>query len=168
MRQVPFLNLWNTCGQLLSPHLSWFAWSNLFMSLPLPPLPLDSNLLKWLYTLLSLYFRHPSKAGVCGWQGSVGISDLIQCTKLNCWIMNGWMKTINTWFRKSPHCAQSTALHWTDPQSTLLTDFDVFENGEGRFLVSERVLFAQYVLALNPKTVIAPEVSKPELQPPSF
>lgn len=77
-------------------------------------------------------------------------------------------ETINTRFRKSPHSAQSMALHRTDPQSTLLTDFDVSENGEGRFLVSQRVLFAQYVLASNPKTVIAPEVSKPELQSPSF
>lgn len=92
--QVPFLSLRNTCGQLLLPPLSEFAWSNLFMSLPLPPPPLDGNLLKWLFTLLSLYFRHPSKAGVCGWRGSVGISDLTQCTKLNCWIMNGWMKLL--------------------------------------------------------------------------
>lgn len=46
--------------------------------------------------------------------------------------------------------------------------FDVFENGEGRFPVSPRLLFAQCVLASNPKTVVAPEVSKPELQSLSF
>lgn len=78
------------------------------------------------------------------------------------------MKTINTRFRSSPHSASSPALHRTDPPSTLLTDFDVLENGEGRFLGSHRVLFAQYVLASNPKAVIAPEVSKPERQSPSF
>lgn len=46
--------------------------------------------------------------------------------------------------------------------------FDVFENGERRFLVSQRFLFAQYVLASNPNTVTALEVSKPELLSPSF
>lgn len=45
---------------------------------------------------------------------------------------------------------------------------DVCEHDEGRFLESQRFLFAQYVLASNPKTLIAPEVSKPERQSPSF
>lgn len=40
--------------------------------------------------------------------------------------------------------------------------FDVFENAERRFLVSQK-LFAHYVLASNPKTVTALELSKPEL-----
>lgn len=62
--QVPLQNPWHTSGQLPLLHLSQFPWPNLFVPLPLPLPPSGGRLSgETFYTLLPLYFRHPSKAG---------------------------------------------------------------------------------------------------------
>lgn len=78
------------------------------------------------------------------------------------------MKLLITALQLSPPCPVPASSQNRPSVNAVDRLFDVFENGERRLLVSQGFLFAQYVLASNSKTVVAPEVSKPELQSPSF